>query len=162
MSGLFFSCLPANFLHPSFHLPIHLSILQYAPLIDKEKSAPRINHWLVKRPSNAQEVGEYRINYTLQFGVLCILKLHVMLSSDNLVNPLTTAVEGPDIKEAVAITWCPCTVLDLVKHQHLVFIRQPAVVIFESWLILRNIMSYFTETELFWWSVCTYWPCSTN
>jgi hypothetical protein len=37
MSGLFFTCLPANFLHISSHPPIHLSILQYVPLIDEKK-----------------------------------------------------------------------------------------------------------------------------
>ena len=79
MSGLFFSCIPANFLYLSSHLPIHLSILQYLPLSDEEKSAPRVSHWLVNRPSNAQEVREQRIIYTFQFSVICILKLHVML-----------------------------------------------------------------------------------
>jgi len=82
MSGLFFSCLPANFLYLSSHLPIHLSIPQYVALLDEEKSAPRVNHLLVNRPSNAQEVREHRIIYTLQFSFLCILKLHVMLSSE--------------------------------------------------------------------------------
>lgn len=84
MSGLFFSCLPADFQYLSSHLPIHLIILQYVPLIDEEKSAPRVSHWLVNRPSKTQVVGEHRIIYTFQFSVLCILKLHVMLSSETL------------------------------------------------------------------------------
>lgn len=74
MSGLFFSCLSASFLYLSSQLPIHLSILQYVPLIDEQKSGPGVSHWLVKRPSNTQEVREHRIIYTVHFGVLCILK----------------------------------------------------------------------------------------